>query len=181
MGIGPERLVVVLAVASLGLALGCVGSEPRQEHEEEQTGVERPASDWVRVGRDTVTPATYQIFESQVTSESPRRATYRLVVMGRAEPDALGKAVRVALDSIGKADTTLAAARAILYQVRRVEARRGELVPTVWGEWVPVEGWDGAGTRSPRRTYRTYIYHGDPGWKVAATETREETGGKDDD
>lgn len=176
MGIGPERLVVVLSLASLALAMGCVGSEPRQEREE-RADVERPDSGLVRAGRDTVTPAPYQIFDSQVASERPRRTMYRLLVMGQTGPDALGKAMRVALDSIGKADTTLAAARAILYQVRRVEARRGELVPTVWGEWVPVEGWEEVGARGPRKLYRTYVYHGDPGWGSAATET----GGEDHD
>ena len=112
MSVHPENPVVILSMMSLLLTLGCVGSEPRQERQE-GNGVERAPGLETRAGRDTVAPAPYQIFDSEVASERPRRAIYRLMVMGQARPEALGKAVRLALDSIGKADSTLAAVRAI--------------------------------------------------------------------
>jgi hypothetical protein len=62
----------------------------------------------------------------------------------------------------------LVAARAILYTVHRTSMSEGRLVPRVWAEWVPPGGWDSVGTQRGRRTYRSYIYHNDPGWASAA-------------
>jgi hypothetical protein len=150
----------VLAVLS-GLTAACVGGEWTEEESGSPGDPYRAAS---RAGPDTVSPVPYQVFDHTVESEDPRKMMFRLVTMTEAGPDALSKTLRLALDSLGRADTTLVAARAVIYTFRPTTPRRGELVPGYWGEWTPPEGWEEASGDSRGRVYRTFVYNGDPGW-----------------
>jgi hypothetical protein len=166
----------VLGLLAAGFALGCVGSE---KGEGQDTQVILPDSvPPVLVYRDTVSPADYKIFNSVEASRRPKKVLYRLLVMQRATSEVLSKTLRVALDSIARTDSSLAAARAILYTFRRTGPTGGKLVPRVWGEWVPREGWDRAPPRSRKRVYRSYIYLGRPGWSVAEPGTVAEAGSR---
>ncbi len=116
---------------------------------------------------DNVAPLEYQIFERVVQGESPPKTLHRLLVLVPESQERLIKTVRVALDSIAAADTTVVAARAILYVFNQTGPREGDVIPVVWGEWLPPEGWAEAGPDSRRRLHRTYVYFGVPAWSEA--------------
>jgi hypothetical protein len=162
--------VVALGLLLSSLTLGCVGSETggRSSGADLENEEEHRVSPGDRATAfayaDTVSPLDYQIFNSVNQSGSPKKVLYRLLVMQPGSDEALGKTLRVALDSIAEADSSLAAARAILYVFQRTGRAEGKLVPRVWGEWVPLEGWDSMVARSRKQPYRLYIYHGNPGW-----------------
>ncbi len=151
-----------------GLALACVGSEKNEG--QDTRVIARDSVPPAVTYRDTVSPADYRIFQSVEATGHPKKMVYRLFVLQPASPDALSKTLRVALDSIAQADSSLAAARAVLYTFRRTGPSEGRLLPRVWGEWVPTEGWDRAPPRSAQGVYRSYIYRTNPGW--SATERR---------
>lgn len=114
--------------------------------------------------REDVAALDYKIFEQAVLSASPRKTLHRLLVMFPESGERLSKTARVALDSIAAADTTVVAARVIVYAFRPSGPNEGEVIPVVWGEWVPAEGWAKAGPDSRRRWHRTYVYLGAPPW-----------------
>lgn len=116
------------------------------------------------VDLDTVAPLPYQLFEQSVDSENPKKATYRFVLLAPGSAAALTKTMRVVLDSLGQADRALVATRAVLYELRPTGRTEAIVLPKVWGEWVPAEGWDDATAESRQRFHRSYIYHLDPGW-----------------
>lgn len=167
------RQTFFLAVALAALS-ACVGSETgdratsaaagRESSTAAAAGNERKAG---AVYADTVTPAKYQLFQVDTDSEEPKKAIYRMMALERARAAALSKTVRLALDSLSRSDTSLVAARVILYVFVPTERSGGKLVPAVWGEWVPPEGWDEGRTRDSERFHRFYIYSGDPGWNIA--------------
>ncbi len=113
---------------------------------------------------EDVEPLEYQIFEQVVSSQSPRKTLHRLLVLFPDTRARLVKTARVALDSIAAADTAAVAARAILYGFRQTGPREGDVIPIVWAEWVPPEGWAQADSSSRRRLHRTYVYFGVPAW-----------------
>ncbi len=113
---------------------------------------------------EDVAALEYQIFEQTVLSASPRKTLHRLLVMFPDSRARLSKTARVALDSIAAADTTVVAARVILYAFRQSGPNEGDVIPVVWGEWVPAEGWAEADRDSRRRWHRTYVYFGVPPW-----------------
>jgi hypothetical protein len=158
---------VSTAVALLAvLVTACVGSEGGAREERDASGSsEAPVGG--RAFVDTVSPVAYRIFEVDTLSNSPRRALYRFMALADANREGMAKTLRVALDSIGRSDSSLVAARAILYTIHRTSVSEGRLVPRVWAEWVPPGGWDSVGTQRGRRAYRSYIYHSDPGWASA--------------
>jgi hypothetical protein len=169
------RQTFFLAVALAAIS-ACVGSETgeratsaaagRESSAAAARGNERRASG---VYADTVTPAEYQLFQVDTDSEEPKKVIYRMMVLERARAAALSKTVRVALDSLSRSDTSLVAARAILYVFVPKDRSGGKLVPVVWGEWVPPEGWNEGRTRASQRIHRSYIYSVDPGWNAAST------------
>jgi len=115
---------------------------------------------------DTVSPLQYHLFDSVNESDRPKKVLHRLVVLGKGSRERFGKTLRVAIDSLTSADTSLIALRAILYEVVRTAEMEGGLVPRAWAEWVPSEGWDTAATSRREQTHRFYIYTVPPGWVV---------------
>lgn len=113
---------------------------------------------------EDVEPLEYQVFEQVVSSQSPRKTLHRLLVLFPDTRARLVKTARVALDSIAAADTAAVAARAILYGFRQTGPREGDVIPIVWAEWVPAEGWAQADSSSRKRLHRTYVYFGVPAW-----------------
>lgn len=174
---GMRKVACVFALAcTAGLALACVGGERNVRSEAENARkpeTARPPPTTL-VLPDTVSPVDYQVFEKSLESEQPRKALIRLLVLSPAGRPALGKTLRVALDSLGRADSTLVAARAILYTGRTSGPSEMTLKPVAWGEWIPPEGWDRATAESRSRLHRTFVYHGDPGWSSLDSASRRE-------
>jgi hypothetical protein len=162
---------------SLAALSACVGSEGGERATSGASGRERSTAAAPRNEReagavyaDTVTPAQYQLFKVDTESEEPKKVVYRMMVLERARAAALSKSVRLALDSLSRSDTSLVAARAIMYVFVPKDRSGGRLVPVVWGEWVPPEGWDKGTTRARERVHRSYIYSVDPGWSSEPVE-----------
>ncbi len=152
------------------LIAACVGDESGQGSAGGPAGREREPSQPAeqaatsRVYLDTVAPLQYELFRETVDSEDPKKATYRFLLLAPGTAAARGKTMRVVLDSLGQADPALVAARAVLYELRPTSPTEGIVLPKVWGEWVPAEGWDSATAASRQMFHRSYIYHIDPGW-----------------
>lgn len=154
MGETIRLVTVALAAATLCVQNGCVG-----EQTEESADQERDRSYPTVAVTDTVAAVGYSVFDTVVHSQEPRKVEYRLLALQNAERPALVKALRLALDSIGRADTTLVAARGVLYLYEAAGPRRGNLVPRLWGEWVPHVGWDSASAASRRVPHVVYTYN----------------------
>ena len=160
-----NRWVMVAALAALSaIASSCVSSESGSE---ESSTIEIPEEDDSIGGGsvyvDTISPVPYEVFEQVVESEDPKKVTYRMMMHGEGSWDALSRTLRLALDSLTNADSSLVAARVTFYQIVPVDNMRGKLVPRAWGEWIPREGWDKARSGSDA-IHRSYIYHQNPGW-----------------
>jgi hypothetical protein len=107
---------------------------------------------------DTATTLRYHAFERRVESEHPRKMFFRIMVLEEGGQDQLSRTLRLAIDSIARADSSLVAMRAAMYTFRPTGPRRGVLTARVWAEWLPPVGWDEAGTAAdtssaPNRTY----------------------------
>lgn len=177
-----RRSAWIIAALLGANVVACVGSETGGESAGGAAGQARKFSSLEEDGpggavyMDTVSPLPFQVFERVVESENPRKISYKLMVLEPAEDRALLKTLRVALDSLVSEDTTLVAARAILYHYRATRRMEGRLVARVWGEWIPPEGWEAAAAGPRSRTRRSYIYHRNPGWAPAESDsTREAT------
>lgn len=162
---------VILVSGSLLLA--CVGSQP----ENGEAGAETSASledelavrEGVSFERDTTPPVPYTVFKTDVAAEQPRKVVFHFFVRGRVTQAGVSATLRAMLDSVGSADPSLTAARAIAYagQVITEGSRTSmRLLPVGWGAWVPPEGWDSVTPESRSRFYRTYVYSSDPEWDI---------------
>lgn len=161
--------LVGLVLSTVFLA-ACVGSETGADSRAARDSVvnQRTRS----APRDTVSPAAYRVFQTNVDSESPRKVTVRLLVLGQASRAALNETLRAALDSLARSDSALVAARAILYTGRMTAPREMDLLPTAWGLWVPPEGWDSASVQSRERIHRTFVYSSNPRWGSTPADSR---------
>ena len=97
------------------------------------------------------------MFEVAPDEEEPKKVTYRLMALEVGRLESMTKTVRLALDSLQRADTSLVAVRAVLYIFRPTARMEGKLVPVVWGEWIPPDGWDAAAAGERRRIHRSYV------------------------
>lgn len=162
--------VVVLGSLACFATASCVGEESRPgEDEPQEEIIELPFDpDEVRSGVfvDSAGTVEYHTFESTVVSESPRKMFFRVMALELGEPEELSKTLRLALDSIARADSSLVATRATLYTFRPTGPRRGVLTAQVWGEWSPPVGWEEAGTEADTGSApnRIYLYDRQPGW-----------------
>ena len=155
-------LAAVLAIAS-----SCVSSENQGgERGTMQTLQDDDSVSGGSVYVDTITPVPYEVFEEVVDSEDPKKVMYRMMLLGEGSWEALSRTLRLAMDSLARADPDLAAARVTFYKIVPIDNMRGNLVAQAWGEWIPREGWDRA--RAGRnRMHRSYVYHQNPGWPSA--------------
>jgi hypothetical protein len=172
----------ILAALLGAHVVACVGSETGGESAGGAAGQAEKFSSLEEDGpggavyMDTVSPLPFQVFERVVESENPRKISYKLMVLESAEDRALVKTLRVALDSLVSEDTTLVAVRTILYHYRPTQRTAGRLMAKVWGDWIPPEGWEAAAAGPRSRIHRSYIYHLNPGWAPAKSDsTREAT------
>lgn len=167
-----ETSAVILTVSVAVLVNACVGSEGSGSSTQESSGYasdrtlvpESATADW-----DSVATLSYRMFDRAPWPGDSSRVLTRFVVMRtaeEAESDALAKTLMTALDSIAGADTSLVAIRGILYTARPTAPGRANLVPRVWGEWVPPGGWEMETTQGRRQIHRTLVYHLDPGWQL---------------
>jgi len=161
--------VLITALAALPAILSsCVSSE---SGEVDSSAMDMPDSDTIGGGSvyvDTVSPLPYEVFEQIVESEDPRKVMYRMMTLQDANWEALSRTVRLALDSLTSADSSLVAVRVTFYEVVPIDNMRGDLVARAWGEWIPREGWDAA--RRSVTPHRSYIYHQNPGWSAISDE-----------
>lgn len=162
-----ERTAIACAAVA-GLIFGCVGEQSRPPGERGRQGaMETPAppdSEAHTVFADTVSPVDYQVFQTRVQSERPRKVEYRIVTLAEANQASLSKTLRLALDSIAGSDSSLVAVRGILYIYRPMTQRRGDLEPRAWGEWVPLDGWEAASEASRAGPHRVFTYDWRPDW-----------------
>lgn len=169
------------AIGGLGavcaLALSCVGGEngARRADDGGDPPAERTATRraTTTVDYDTIPVAEYQIFQTVVESEQPRKLTVRLLAGGSIDRFSAAKTLRTVLDSVSRADSLAVATRAVLYSPLPGGAMEAELEPVAFALWVPPEGWEGASEDSRGRLHRTYVYHGVPDWPVPSGETGE--------
>lgn len=154
------RWLALGALVALPACVGSADSESAGGRAEDRVPPDpSAAARW-----DSVQPVPYHLFERLYSADDSSRLLARFLVLGEHRPEALSRTLLVALDSIGKADSSLMAARAILYTASAMRGNRATLVPSVWAEWVPPEGWERAGPRDRRTIHRTFVYHVDPGW-----------------
>ncbi|MGD8868132.1 MAG: hypothetical protein PVI01_10890 [Gemmatimonadales bacterium] len=113
---------------------------------------------------DTVSPLPYQVFEVEPNADESKKVTYRLMSLLPGPQESMIKTVRLALDSLQRADTTLVAVRAVLYAFHQTSQRQGKLIPVIWGEWIPPDGWDEAARSGRNRIHRSYVYAVNPEW-----------------
>ncbi len=161
----PFAVIPIVAVA-MCVAVACVGESGDGST---SAAPEAPAGVAPGVNRDTVASLEFAVFQTEVDSEEPRKVTYSLMISEDAPASVLSKTLHEALDSIGRADSTLVAARAVLYLARRAGAQQLRLRARIWGEWLTAEGWDDATTASLGAPHRTYTYNIDPGWAAPDT------------
>lgn len=164
----PITLVLVA-----GLALACVGSEPAEDDGSAEEPLQTRLPPGTSISRDTVSPASYQLISKTVNSEDPLKVTLRVMVPSEATPVAVKKTLRLALDSLRRRDSSLAAARMLAYVGQISNRREMKLYYAAWGEWVPLEGWDSTTSESLTRIHRTFTYSGRPEWDVEAAESNE--------
>ena len=159
----------ILMVALLAGLWACVGSETggsESDTASNQDASRKRTSENAGVSAaylDTVSPLPYQVFEVVPTADESKKVTYRLMSLRPGPEESMIKTVRLALDSLQRADTTLAAVRAVLYAFRPTSRMEGKLIPVVWGEWIPPEGWDEAAP-GRKRIHRSYVYSVNPAW-----------------
>ena len=162
------------------LVCACVGSEGSSSgagRSPEASSATNIASESATSGWDSIAPLGYRLFERTPWPDDSTRALARFVVMRtteNVESDVLARTMMTALDSVAAADTNLVAVRGILYTARPTAPGRANLVPTVWGEWVPPGGWDAQPPHGRRGAHRTLIYHMDPGWQLPETPSAQE-------
>ncbi len=161
--------MMVAALALLAMAASCVSSEDSRGNRATETAQDDDSIGGGSVYVDTVSPLPYEIFESVVVSQDPKKVLYRAMILREGRWEAVSRTLRLAMDSLTSADPDLAAARVTIYRIVPIDNMRGNLVAEAWAEWVPREGWDEArGGRN--RMHRSYIYHQDPGWPSAEEE-----------
>ncbi|NIR44074.1 MAG: hypothetical protein GWN99_06110 [Gemmatimonadetes bacterium] len=153
-------VTAVLAAAALGGVAACVG----ERSDDEAAGDDVPAVEFPedypkgRAGVDTAAPVDYQVFDSVVHEEDPRKVEFRVLALSSANRSSLSKTLRLVLDSIGRADSALVAARGVIYVYDPTAPRRGNVVPRLWGVWVPGVGWDSATAESREEPHVVYTY-----------------------
>ena len=170
-------LLAASLIACVGSEGGSAGGSARREGEAAratQQQARRPAVRGVDV--DTIPVLEYQLFEESLASREPRKAVYRFLLMRAGSTEAVGKTLRLVLDSLARADSGLVGVRAILYEFRPTHVNEGKLLPRAWGEWVPPEGWDSATADSRTRFHRSYIYHVSPLWSQSEPDSGEVSG-----
>ena len=162
-----HALIAILMAAG---AQACVGSEDGGTVRKDDRDVRDPSA--TSFGRDTAKAVSYYPVELVVDSEEPRKVTLHLIVTSEPTRAQKGATLRAALDSLSKADSALAAARAILYTGRRTP-EAVDFIAAAWAEWVPPQGFQAAPVRSESRIYRIYVFHADPGWDGGRDVARE--------
>jgi hypothetical protein len=83
-----------------------------------------------------------------------------MLIDTRASRDELRQTLSDAIDEQTAADASLVAVRAIGYRPQQIEAAEFQMVPFVWAEWLPTEGWYLATDRSRDSLHGLYFYHG---------------------
>jgi hypothetical protein len=101
----------------------------------------------------------WQIFDETREPEGPLRTTLHVLVPRDGSRDELRKALTEALELAAQKDTTLVAARAIGYRAEQTGPADARMVPFVWAEWLPSDGWYRSTEASRRTIHRTYFYH----------------------
>jgi hypothetical protein len=105
---------------------------------------------------------TGEIFMREPAAGSPGRLTIHILVAPEASSEQIRQLMVRALTEEGRDDPDLVALRAVVYKARQTSEYEADLVEAGWGEWLPPEGWDGAGPASRGRFHRVYTYFGSP-------------------
>jgi len=125
------------------------GADGREGTRPETTAGEIPEVDAV----------DHQIFDETTEVEAPPRVTFHVLVPREASRDELRKTLSDVLTAEAEGDPSLVAIRAIGYRSEQTGVTEAELVPFVWAEWLPTEGWYEATEASRESLHRLYLYH----------------------
>ena len=99
-----------------------------------------------------------QIFDEMAERRAPHRVTYHVLVARDATRDELRQTLGDLLTQQAERDEALVAARAIGYYGVQTGATEAEMVPFVWAEWLPPNGWYDATESSREALHRVYFY-----------------------
>lgn len=145
-------LAALVGVLTVGM-FGCTDRDRPVALEKQSGTPPRVAAEYV----EQVEPVPYQLFLREM-AEDPGRAVYHLLVPPGAEGLGLHRALTEFLRSEADRDQSLAAIRAIAYVSRQTKEEEASLLPIMWAEWVPPEGWSRAGPTRSKGPYRIYTY-----------------------
>jgi hypothetical protein len=137
-------------------AAGDVEGSPVQDPEGSGSGAAVPAPAAGELPR--AEPVVAQIFDTTEEPSPPRRVTYHVLVARDAGRDALRVTLGDLLTEQAEADPALVAARAIGYYGVQTSATEADMVPFVWAEWLPPDGWYNATAASRDALHRLYFY-----------------------
>lgn len=158
------RVVAVLTVVSGCSQDGGVGESPGDAPSGAEVAAETAAG--AAGGADPVAgevteagEVIWQIFDETRELEGPPRVTLHILVPRDGSRDQLRQALADALELAAREDTTLVAARAIGYRPEQTGPADARMVPFVWAEWLPTDGWYRSTEASRSTTHRTYFYH----------------------
>lgn len=107
----------------------------------------------------TAEPVMAQIFDETPEPGPPRRVTLHVLVPRDATRDQLRRTLSDLLLERAASDEALVAARAIGYTGVRTGENEAQMVPFVWAEWLPPDGWYESQAVSRNAIHRVYFYH----------------------
>lgn len=154
------------AVLALAAVLGACEPVDKVERPQSEQSEAPPGQAPTAMGTVPETePIAYQVFDEEPATFAPGRRLLHILVPADASAEQIRQMMVKLLMERGEQDTTLLALRAIAYKPVSRGAHEADLVPVVWGEWLPPEGWVGATAESRKRLHRVYTYSGvEPEW-----------------
>lgn len=152
-------LAAAMAACSGSDDSGAAGQEsPAAEAAEAPAPATSTADRHAAGERPDATPVVAQIFDEMAEPSPPRRVTFHVLVARDATRDQLRQTLTDLLLEQAESDSSLVAARAIGYYGVQTSATQADMVPFVWAEWLPNEGWYYASQASRDELHRVYFY-----------------------
>jgi len=165
---GGAALLLLLGLAVPGCAPdgggwgGARGEPPPDERGAVERGLLPPGV--VVGGAAAGEPLEMMLFDEVWEPAAPPRVTLHVLVAALEDRDRLRQTVMDLLEARSREEPELAAIRVVGYMGEPGSGREVGLIPVVWGEWLPPDGWRRVEARAADGLYRIYIYHGPPEW-----------------
>ena len=155
------RTLVWIPAAVMGVACAAEDAAPAPDGDASSGGRPAASADPSAVSGEIpdVEPVGYSVFDEIAEAEPPRRVTLHMLVSTDATRDQLRATLTHVLEEKAEADSETVALRAIGYRPSPGPGTEVELVPFVWAEWLPNEGWYEATADARESLHRIYFYH----------------------